>query len=155
MDDFLKIMAALTPIVLGVLTYFTAKANANAVRASKAATAVAEIANVNAAKATDAAEQVKADLAGAAGERLVAAEEVKRTLANSTTRTDQRLNAIEEGQGVIHELVNSRLSVALEWARDLERQLFEATGRIPTGEPPAAGPTAPVPGVNPFPPKDV
>lgn len=112
MDEFLKFMAATTPIVLGVLTYYTAKANANAVAASKKAEHTALVANDNAQQAARATERVEL------------------TLAESTGVTTVRL-------GEIHTLVNSRLTEALKKIDQLESRLYVVTGEAPTGEPPA------------------
>ena len=38
----------------------------------------------------------------------------------------------------IHQLVNSRLTAALDKIDSLEKKLQDVTGRIPTGEPPAS-----------------
>lgn len=53
LDEVLKLMAALTPIVLGVLTYYTAKANANAVSIAKDATMHAKRVEDTLAQTTD------------------------------------------------------------------------------------------------------
>jgi len=69
LDDLLKIMAAMTPIVLAVLAYYTAKANA-------AAEHGALVANANAQQAKHAAERVES------------------TLAQSTDATTEKLDTI-------------------------------------------------------------
>lgn len=98
LDHILKLMSASTPIILGVLAYLTAKANAKADTAAKLAS--------------------------------VTARRVEATLAVTTSETSGKL-------GEIHELVNSRLTEALQKIDRLEQQRFETTGELPTGEPPA------------------
>ncbi len=115
-DNTVKIVAIVAPvmstIVLGILAYYTAVANVNAV-------AAARMADQNARKAHDATELVQ------------------QTLAATTSTTTTQLATLAEGQSVIHELVNSRLTEALRQIEALERLLYEATGRVPQGEPPA------------------
>ncbi len=121
LDDVLKLMAASTPIVLGILAYFTAIANRNAVRADRNAVRAA----------TNAA---------------TAAEQVQSTLAATTDATSSSLTAIADGQGEIHKLVNNQLSEAVERVKiaqeeiaELKRLLSTQTGK-PAPPPPPRDP---------------
>ncbi len=147
-DNLVKLVAIVAPIlstvVLGILAYNTNIANLTAV-------AAAHKADENASRARDATAQVQATLADTAATTKVAAEQVQTTLAATTSKTAETLADLSQGQAVIHELVNSRLSAALDHIEALEKLLYEATGRVPSGEPPAEGPKPDVPGVPPFP----
>ncbi len=73
-----------------------------------------------------------------AREAKQAAVEVKATLVDTTGATTQKLEDIGQGQAVIHELVNSRLTLALQQltealqhGKELERLLYDATGQVP------------------------
>ena len=82
MDEFLKLLAAMTPIVLGILTWRTEAARRDAVSAASRA-------------------------ASAANSASVATAEVQATLAVTNNRTTGKLDAIAQTADATHKLVNS------------------------------------------------
>ena len=55
----------------------------------------------------------------------------------SSKKNNEKIDKADHKLNVVHELVNSRLTSALDKIDRLERQLQDLTGRTPTGEMPA------------------
>jgi hypothetical protein len=116
-DDFVKLMAATTPLVLGVLALLTKRAGDAAKEAANTADHNAKSAAVNV--------------------RHVAEE-----VARVDRRTTQKLAEIKDGVVEVYEMVDGNLSGVTAELRSarlkidaLEQRLFDTEGRHPTGAP--------------------